>query len=167
MEREAEATKTRAEAEKYKQEQEALAIKAKGEAEAEAIKAKGLAEAEAIDRKAEAMKKYGQAAIIEMLVNVLPEVAKNVAEPISAIDKVTVIGGNSNGVSDVAGNVPIVMAKVFESVKEATGIDMTEIVKAQTFEGQTTKNINLTGIPEHNNKNNINQQNANKNHKES
>ena len=44
---------------------------------------------------------------------------------------------------------------------------MTEIVKAQTFEGQTTKNINLTGIPEHNNKNNINQQNANKNHKES
>lgn len=167
MEREAEATKTRAEAEKYKQEQEALAIKAKGEAEAEAIKAKGLAEAEAIDRKAEAMKKYGQAAIIEMLVNVLPEVAKNVAEPISAIDKVTVIGGNANGVSDVAGNVPIVMAKVFESVKEATGIDMTEIVKAQTFEGQTTKNINLTGIPEHNNKNNINQQNANKNHKES
>ena len=102
MEREAEATKTRAEAEKYKQEQEALAIKAKGEAEAEAIKAKGLAEAEAIDRKAEAMKKYGQAAIIEMLVNVLPEVAKNVAEPISAIDKVTVIGGHSNGVSDVA-----------------------------------------------------------------
>lgn len=154
MEREAEATKTRAEAEKYRQEQEALAIKAKGEAEAEAIKAKGLAEAEAIDRKAEAMKKYGQAAIIEMLVNVLPEVAKNVAEPISAIDKVTVIGGNSNGVSDVAGNVPIVMAKVFESVKEATGIDMAEIVKAQTFEGQTTKNINFTGIPEQNERKN-------------
>ena len=151
MEREAEATKTRAEAEKYKQEQEALAIKAKGEAEAEAIKAKGLAEAEAIDRKAEAMKKYGQAAIVEMLVNVLPEVAKNVAQPISSIDKVTVIGGNSNGVSDVAGNVPIVMAKVFESVKEATGIDMAEIVKAQTFEGQTTKNINFTGIPENTN----------------
>ena len=112
------------------------------------IKAKGIAEAEAIDKKAEAMKKYGQAAIVEMLVNVLPEVAKNVAEPMSAIDKVTVIGGNSNGVSDVAGNVPIVMAKVFESVKEATGIDMTEIVRAQSFEGKTTKNVNFTGIPE-------------------
>lgn len=148
MEREAEATKTRAEAEKYKQEQEALAIKAKGEAEAEAIRAKGIAEAEAIDKKAEAMKKYGQAAIVEMLVNVLPEVAKSVAEPMTAIDKVTVIGGNTNGVSDMAGNVPIVMAKVFESVKEATGIDMTEIVRAQTFEGQTTKNVNLSGIPE-------------------
>ena len=148
MEREAEAMKTRAEAEKYKQEQEALAIKAKGEAEAEAIRAKGIAEAEAIDKKAEAMNKYGQAAIVEMLVNVLPEVAKSVAEPMTAIDKVTVIGGNSNGVSDIAGNVPIVMAKVFESVKEATGIDMTEIVRAQTFEGQTTKNVNLTGIPE-------------------
>lgn len=148
MEREAEAMKTRAEAEKYKQEQEALAIKAKGEAEAEAIRAKGIAEAEAIDKKAEAMKKYGQAAIVEMLVNVLPEVAKSVAEPMTAIDKVTVIGGNTNGVSDMAGNVPIVMAKVFESVKEATGIDMTEIVRAQTFEGQTTKNVNLSGIPE-------------------
>ena len=144
MEREAEATKTRAEAEKYKQEQEALAIKAKGEAEAEAIKAKGLAEAEAIDRKAEAMKKYGQAAIVEMLVNVLPEVAKNVAEPISAIDKVTVIGGNSNGVSDVAGNVPVVMAKVFESVKEATGIDLIRQDKMINKEKLIKKLIDIT-----------------------
>ena len=58
---------------------------------------KGLAEAEALDKKAEAMKKYGQAAILEMIVGVLPDIAKSVAEPLSAIDKVTVIGGNSDG----------------------------------------------------------------------
>lgn len=135
-----------ADAKKYAQEQEAKAIQAKGEAEAAAIKAKGIAEAEAIDKKAEAMKKYGEAAIVEMIVNMLPEFAKNVAEPISSIDKVTVIGGNTSGVTDMAENVPIVMAKVIESVKEATGIDIKEIVKADTFEGKTTKNINLTGV---------------------
>ncbi len=80
-----------------KTEKEAAAIRAKGLAEAEAIRQKGLAEAEALDKKAEAMKKYGQAAILEMIVGVLPDIAKSVAEPLSAIDKVTVIGGNSDG----------------------------------------------------------------------
>ena len=85
-------------------------------------------------------------AILEMIVGVLPDIAKSVAEPLSAIDKVTVIGGNSDGVSDLAGNVPIIMGKVMESVKEATGIDMNEIIRAETFEGKTTKNINFTGL---------------------
>ena len=106
-----------AEAQQYEAEKEAAAIRAKGLAEAEAIRQKGLAEAEALDKKAEAMKKYGQAAILEMIVGVLPDIAKSVAEPLSAIDKVTVIGGNSDGVSDLAGNVPIIMGKVMESVK--------------------------------------------------
>ena len=112
--KEAEARKVEAEAEKYIQEQNAQAIRAKGEAEAEAIKAKGLAEAESISKKADAMEKYGKAAIVEMIVNVLPDMARSVAEPVSAIDKVTIIGGNSNGVSDVADNVPILLAKVIE-----------------------------------------------------
>ena len=58
------------------------------------------------------MEKYGKAAIVEMIVNVLPDMARSVAEPVSAIDKVTIIGWNSNGVSDVAANVPILLAKV-------------------------------------------------------
>lgn len=146
VERESEALKTKAEAEKFRQKQDAEAIKAKGDAEAEAIRAKGLAEAEAINKKAEAMKKYGQAAMMEMVVNVLPEIAKNIAEPIAAIDKVTVIGGDSRGVTDMAGNVPVIMAKVMESVKESTGIDISEIVRADTYEGKTTTNLNVTGL---------------------
>lgn len=146
MERQSEALKIKAEAEKYAQEQEAEAIKVRGLAEAEAIQAKGLAEAEAIDKKAEAMEKYGKAAMVEMLVGVLPEMARSIAEPISAIDKVTIIGGDSKGVSDLSGNVPVVMAKVMESVKEATGIDLSEIVRSESFEGKTTQNINLTGL---------------------
>ena len=135
-----------AEAKLFEQEKEAAAIRKQGEAEAEAIRQKGLAEAEALDKKAEAMAKYGQAAILEMLVGVLPDMAKAVAEPISAIDKVTVIGGDSNGVSDMAGNVPTVLAKVMESVKEATGVDMTEIIKANTYDAKVNRNVNISGL---------------------
>lgn len=135
-----------ADAELYRRQKDAEAQQYEAEKEAAAIRAKGLAEAEALDKKAEAMKKYGQVAILEMIVGVLPDIAKSVAEPLSAIDKVTVIGGNSEGVSDLAGNVPIIMGKVMESVKEATGIDMNEIIRAETFEGKTTKNINFTGL---------------------
>ncbi len=145
-EREAEANMKKADSQKYVQEQEAKARETMGNAEAAAIRAKGIAEAEAIEKKAEAMNKYGEAAILEMFVNVLPEIAKSVAEPISSIDKVTVIGGNSNGITDIAGNVPVLMAKTIESVKDATGIDINEIIRANTFEGKTTKNVNITGI---------------------
>ena len=135
-----------AEARLFEQEKEAEAIRKQGEAEAEATRQKGLAEAEAMNKKAEAMAKYGQAAILEMLVGVLPDMAKAVAEPIAAIDKVTVIGGDSNGVSDMAGNVPTVLAKIMESVKEATGIDMEEIVKANTYDAKVNRNVNISGL---------------------
>lgn len=135
-----------AEAKLFEQEKEAEAIRKRGLAEAEAVRQKGLAEAEALDKKAEAMAKYGQAATLEMLVNVLPEMAKAIAEPISAIDKVTVIGGDSDGISGMAGNVPVVLAKVMESVKEATGVDVGEIIKANTYDAKVTRNINVTGL---------------------
>lgn len=143
--KEAEAKKAEADALKYQAEQEASGIAAKGEAEAKAIEAKGIAEAEAMDRKAEAMKKYGQAAITEMLVNVLPDIAKSVAEPLSQIDRISIIGGaeGNNGVDSVASNVPVVMAKVIESVKETTGFDLKEVMKAETYDGKVNKNIHL------------------------
>ena len=64
-----------------------------------------------------------KAAMAEMMIKVLPEIAGKIAEPLSQIDKITIIGGGSedNGIGSVAGNVPVVMAKLFESMKEATG----------------------------------------------
>ncbi|MBR2132368.1 MAG: flotillin family protein [Oscillospiraceae bacterium] len=95
-EQSAEAMKKAAEAAKFAKEQEAAGIAAVGRAEAEAIQAKALAEAEGIDRKAEAMKKYGEAAMVEMVMQALPAIAKNVAEPLSKVDKITMYGeGNS------------------------------------------------------------------------
>ena len=81
-----------AEAKMIERKREAEGIRAVGEAEAEAIKLKALAEAEGIDKKAEAMKKYGEAAVVEMIMNALPEIAKNVAEPLSKVDKITMYG---------------------------------------------------------------------------
>ena len=96
QQQDAEAKKAMAEAVRFAREQEAEGIRATGLAEAEAIRAKATAEAEGIDKKAEAMKKYGEAAIIEMIMQALPEIAKNVAEPLSKVDKITMYGeGNS------------------------------------------------------------------------
>ena len=122
--RQAEARKAQAEADRFAKEQEAEGIRAVGEAEAAAIQAKGVAEAEAMEKKAEAYAKYNKAAVAEMMIKVLPDVAAKIAEPLGQIDKITIIGGDggNNGVEQVAGNVPAVMAKLFESMKEATGI---------------------------------------------
>lgn len=146
--RQAEARKAQAEAERYAREQEAEGIRAVGEAEAAAIQAKGIAEAEAMEKKAEAYAKYNKAAVAEMMIKVLPDVAAKIAEPLGQIDKITIIGGDgsSNGVEQVAGNVPAVMAKLFESMKEATGIDLADIVKADTYDAKVNRNVNVSGI---------------------
>lgn len=137
-------------AEAKKAQAEADSIKAKGLADAESIKARGLAEAEAMEKKAEAMAKYGKAAMTEMIIKVLPQMAEAIAKPLESIDKVTIIDGGSgeNGVGTFSGNVPSVLAKTIESIKETTGFDLTEVMKANTYDAKTTKNVNFTGLPE-------------------
>lgn len=105
---------------------EAEGIKAKGEAEAEAIKAKAIAEAEGIDRKAEAMKKYGQAAVLEMYFQAMPEIAKNIAEPLSKVDKITMYGDGNNTklISDITRS----LTQVTEGLNESFGIDVKSVL---------------------------------------
>ena len=101
-----------------------------------------------MEKKAEAMKKYGQAAITEMIVKQLPSIAEAVAKPISTIDKVTIIdsGNGESGVSSVGGYTPAVLAKVLESVRETTGFDLTEVMKASTYDAQVNRNVQLSGV---------------------
>lgn len=139
-----------AEVQRYAMEQEALGIKAKGEAEAASIRAQALAEAEGMEKKAEAYQRYNKAAMAEMMIKVLPEIAGKIAEPLSQIDKITIIGGGSedNGIGSVAGNVPVVMAKLFESMKEATGVDLSEIMRADTYDAKVNRNIQISSPEE-------------------
>ena len=85
--RQAEARKAQAEADRFAKEQEAEGIRAVGEAEAAAIQAKGVAEAEAMEKKAEAYAKYNKAAVAEMMIKVLPDVAAKIAEPSGQIGR--------------------------------------------------------------------------------
>ena len=135
---------------KAKYEAEAAGIRARGEAEAEAARAKGLAEAEAMEKKAEAYAKYNKAAMAEMMIKVMPQVAAEIAKPLAQIDKITIIGGGadgSGGVSAVADNVPTVMAKMFATMKEATGVDLAEIMRADTYDAKVNRNISIQGAP--------------------
>ena len=154
MQAEAQAAQTQlqgqAEAEKAKAKglAEAEVIKQKGLAEAEAIKMQGLAEAEAMEKKAQAYAKYNDAGKMEMLVNILPEVAKHVAEPMSRIEKIVVMDGGSNGESavSVAKTVSSTMSAVMDSVKEMTGFDLSETMKAATYDAKVNKNIEVKGL---------------------
>lgn len=120
------ARKQEAEAKRFEQEQIAEGIKAVGAAEAEAIKAKALAEAEGIDRKAEAMRKYGEAAVVEMIMNALPEIAKNVATPLSNVDSITMYGeGNSTKlIEDIVSST----TQVSNGMLNGLGIDLRSLL---------------------------------------
>ncbi|CYV92039.1 flotillin family protein [Streptococcus suis] len=122
--REAEAQKARAEAAKYAAEQEAAGIEAKGRAEAEAIRLKLEAEAEGLSKKADAMAKFNDAAVTEMVVNVLPEIAKNIAAPLGNVDKITMYGeGNA---SKMVGDLMTTMDKTTEGL----GLNVRDLISA-------------------------------------
>ncbi len=122
--------KAEAEAEEYRIQAEAKgkaeALRLEGETEAELMKKKGLAEAEAMMKKAQAWDKYNQAAVLEMYLNTLPELAKAVSEPLSKVDKIVVVGGGdkSLGTSRITAQVAEVLAQMPEVVKSLTGLDL-------------------------------------------
>lgn len=146
------AKQQQAEADLYRRQKDAEADQFEKirEAEAASIRAQALAEAEGMEKKAEAYQRYNKAAMAEMMIKVLPEIAGKIAEPLSQIDKITIIGGGSedNGIGSVAGNVPVVMAKLFESMKEATGVDLSEIMRADTYDAKVNRNIQISSPEE-------------------
>ncbi|WP_035531312.1 flotillin family protein [Halobacillus kuroshimensis] len=111
----------------------------KGESDAEVIRQRGIAEAESKERMAKAMEHYGEAAIMEMLIKVLPEYAEKVSAPISQIKDMKVIdmGGadSKGGSSKVAGNVTSTMLGIQESLKETTGMDLKAMLESYVSRG--------------------------------
>ena len=157
-----EAKKRQAEAQRYAAEQEAAGIKAKyeaeaqgiaarGRAEAEAARLKGLAEAEAMEKKAEAYQKYNSAAVIEMMIQIMPQMAAEIAKPMERIDKINIYGTGVEGgagAAAVSANLPVVMKQVFDTMTEATGVDLSEIMRANTYDARVNRNVNVSGIPD-------------------
>jgi len=126
--------KAEAEAEEFRITAEARgkseALKLEGLADADQIKAKGLAEAEAMTRKAQAWEKYNQAAVLEMYIKALPELARAVSEPLSKVDKIVIVGGDKElGTTKITAQVAQVLAQLPEVVKSLTGADIHEFLK--------------------------------------
>lgn len=103
------------------------AVRIEGEAEAAAIAAKGAAEAEAMRKKADAFAQYGDAAVLQMLVEVLPHVVAKAAEPLSAIDKMTVI--STDGASQLSRTVADNVTQGMELLTATTGVDLAALLK--------------------------------------
>ncbi len=115
----------RGEAEKTRRVAEAQAVRAEGEAQAAAILATGEAEAEAMNKKADAYGRYNEAAVIEMLVAVLPSLAEKIAAPMGDIDKLTVI--STDGARELPKQVTNGVVQTFQLLKDATGIDLSKL----------------------------------------
>jgi len=104
---------------------EAEANKAKGLAQAAIIEAQGRANAEAIRLKAEAFQKYNEAAVIELLVKVLPEIAAKISEPLSKTEKIVIINsgnGPGGGASKLTGDVTQIIAQLPPVLESLTGV---------------------------------------------
>ena len=133
-----------AEAQKYEAIQQAEARKAEADAlryameqEAAGIRAKGLAEAEAIEKKAEAQRKMGEASILDMYLQALPEVVKNAASPLAQTDKIVMYGdGNATRVvRDVMNSA----SQIMEGMRESTGIDIRRVLEQRAALKDETK----------------------------
>ncbi len=106
---------------------QAEADRARGIAEAQIRQAQGLAEALAMEKKAEAWRNYGEAAVLQILAPVLPEIARAVAEPLSRIDRITMVttGGNADlGASKVTAEVARVLSQLPPVVESLTGVNL-------------------------------------------
>ncbi|MFC8079526.1 flotillin family protein [Streptomyces sp. NPDC057307] len=128
-EAEADAQRSRltGEGEKLRRAALAEAVRIEGEAEADAIAARGTAEAGAMQKKADAFAQYGDAAVLQMLVEVLPAVVAKASEPLSAIDKLTVI--STDGASQLSRTVTDNVAQGMELLTSTTGVDIAELLK--------------------------------------
>ncbi len=111
---------------------EAEANKARGLAEAAVIEAQGKATASAMQAKAESFKQYNEAAVIEMIVRVLPEVAGRISEPLAKMEKMVIINsgnGPGGGASKLTGDVTQIIAQLPPVLESLTGVKFEKLLE--------------------------------------
>jgi len=120
---------------------EAQVREAQGLAEAESRKAQGIADATAMEKKAEAWQKYNEAAVMQILAPILPEIARAVAEPLSRIDRITMVNtgnGQDPGMSRITGEVAKVIATMPTVVESLTGVKISELIESMRAAGHVS-----------------------------
>jgi len=108
----------------------AEAVEREGTAEAAAILAKGQAEAKAMQNKADAFQQYGEAAVLDLLVRMLPQVVEAASAPLRAVDKLTVI--STDGASSLTRTVASNVAQGLQLGTDLTGVDLAQLLARLT-----------------------------------
>jgi flotillin len=112
----------------------AAEIRARGQAQADATRAVGEAEAGAMRKKAGAWADYNEAAVVEMFVRILPELAEKVAAPLARTDKIVIINtggdgqGATAGASRVTGDVAAVLSQLPTVIESLTGVNIEDLL---------------------------------------
>ncbi len=150
---------TQADADRYKEIQiataEAESIKLRGNAMAEArraegmadveiIREKGMAEAEAMMKKAEAYKQYNDAAVSQMIIDKLPELARAISEPLSKTEKIVIVdngSGQGKGAAKVSGYVTDILSTLPETVNALTGVNLMDIFNKNFKPAEVIKDV--------------------------
>ncbi len=122
--------KGQAEAARARGSAQAEVLRVTGTAEAEIIALKGTAEAEAMKKRADSFKEYNQAAVLQLLIGSLPEIARAVAEPLSKTDRITMVstGGDGVGASKLTGDVAKMVAELPAVIEGLSGIDLRKLM---------------------------------------
>jgi flotillin len=111
---------------------EAEANKARGLAEAAVIEAQGKATASAMQAKADSFKQYNEAAVIEMIVRILPEVAGKISEPLAKMERMVIINsgnGPGGGASKLTGDVTQIISQLPPIIESLTGIKFEKLLE--------------------------------------
>ena len=108
---------------------EAEANKARGLAEAAVIEAQGKATASAMQQKAESFKQYNEAAVIEMIMRVLPEVAGKISEPLAKIVIINSGNGPGGGASKLTGDVTQIISQLPPVIESLTGVKFEKLLE--------------------------------------
>ncbi|KAG9472374.1 flotillin-1 [Eleutherodactylus coqui] len=115
-------------------EAEAESIRIKGEAQAYAVEVRARADAEQMAKKAEAFQEYQEAAIVDMLLEKLPEVVEEISKPLTQVKKIKMVssGGSEVGAAKITGEVLDILNRLPESVEKLTGINLTQSLKKKS-----------------------------------
>ncbi len=111
---------------------EAEANKARGLAEAAIIQAQGAATAEAMRQKADAFKQYNEAAVVQMIVQILPELAGKVSEPLAKTEKMVIVNagnGPGGGASKLTGDIGQILSQLPPVIEGLTGLSLKELLQ--------------------------------------
>jgi flotillin len=122
----------RAAAAQVQGEAQAAVTRLQGTAEADIIFSKGEAEAKAMNVKAEAYQEWSQAAVVDKLISNMAEVVRAMAEPLSKVDKITIVstgGDEQTGVNKLTGDMTKMAAQVPALFEALSGMKMSELMQ--------------------------------------